>query len=188
MLAEGKKGPRPRTPFETAPAGKQIEFIRTDVRRTLPTMIDSNEGMAALFSGSLVKHPPPSQLSGVIRFADGDQRRLPGSHHRSNSRCDSVVICPSNPDQQSARFWPGVPNPATQLRSPKKKFTRLPPRWGLRKSLKGPSDKNACPAGPRADRHGRHQTVMLTSRSMVIDPADKSACAAIRRAALGMKV
>jgi len=124
MLAEERRCPRP----DSIRIALRVKVPHSpDVRRSVPTMIDSNEG-SLHFQEYLVKRRTEPVVKG-IRFAGVESAQpAPGVLEAIRGRRPHPHLPPQSPDSASARFWP-LPQVRDQLRAHKEKvFRRLPHR------------------------------------------------------------
>jgi LPPG:FO 2-phospho-L-lactate transferase len=149
---------------------------------TIPTMIDSNEGLLH-FQEYLVKRRTEPVVRGV-RFAGADSARPAPGVLEAIRDADRVVICPSNPLISIGPIL-AVPGIREQLQNHKEKVFAVCPLVGG-KSLKGPSDKMLAQLGHEPTALGVAKLYADFTGTFVIDPADKAQALTI--SALGMKI
>jgi len=148
----------------------------------VPTMIDTAEGELH-FQEYLVKRRAQPVVRG-IRFDGVDTARPARGVLEALRDAGRIVICPSNPLISIGPIL-AVPGIREALRAHKKNVIAVCPIVGG-KSLKGPSDKMLAELGYEASALGVAKLYADFTGTFVIDPADKTQAAFIRK--LGMQV
>ena len=148
----------------------------------VPTMIDTAEGELH-FQEYLVKRRAQPVVRG-IRF-DGVGTARPARGVLETIRdAERILICPSNPLISIGPIL-AVPGIREALRARKKNVIAICPIVAG-KSLKGPSDKMLAESGHEVSALGVAKLYADFTGTFVIDPADKTQAASIRK--LGMEV
>jgi LPPG:FO 2-phospho-L-lactate transferase len=180
MLADGKTLSQAADSIRIALGVKSRILPMSD--SPIPTLIDSNEGPLH-FQEYLVRRRTEPVVRG-IRFAGVESAQPAPGVLEAIREADRILICPSNPLISIGPIL-AVPQIRDKLRVLKEKvFAVCPIVAG--KSLKGPSDKMLAQLGHKPTALGVAKLYADFTGTFVIDPADKSQCAAI--SATGMKV
>jgi LPPG:FO 2-phospho-L-lactate transferase len=150
--------------------------------QAVPTMIATDEGELH-FQEYLVKRRAEPVVRG-IRFDDADKAGPAEGVPEAIRVADRILICPSNPLISIGPIL-AVHGIREALRARKNSVVAVCPIVGG-KSLKGPSDKMLAELGYEPSALGVARLYAGFTGTFVIDPADKTQTASIRK--LGMNV
>ena len=180
MLAEGKSLSDAAEAIRLALGVKARILPMCD--HPVPTMIDTAEAELH-FQEYLVKRRAEPVVRG-IRFAGVEKVRPARGVLDAIRDADCILICPSNPLISIGPIL-AVPGIREALRARKESVFAVCPIVGG-KSLKGPSDKMLAELGHEPSAFGVAKLYADFTGTFVIDPADNTQAAAIRK--LRMKV